>query len=237
VLGGSTSSFETTKRRGYTMIRNLKVLGLAFVAVLAMSAVVSSAAQAVPSFTCSAYPCSATGENKAGSETFTTPGGTVQCDSHFTVEKYRTTTGEGVPSPGSPTVTVTPKYTNCVAFGFLGATVSMNDCDYEFHATEQLGAGHYVHHVYINCPTGKAITIVAGTCEVTVGTQSLTDVTTLNLAGGSVTVVPTVKNITMNVVKDGFGCPFAGTGHKLGEYHGHVVISREGGGSVSVSGS
>jgi len=218
------------------MIRNLKALGLAFVAVLAMSAVVSSAAQATPEYTCSTYPCTATGSNTAGNETFTTPGGTVQCDSHFVVEKYRGT-NEDIAAATS-TVTVTPTYTNCVAFGFLNATVNMNGCDYEFHATEKLGEGHYIHHVAIHCtPTGNKIKITAATCEVEVPAQTLTDVTTKNEPGGVVKVVPTVTEITMNVVKDGFGCPFSGTGHTKGSYHGEVTISRVGGGSISVSGA
>jgi len=218
------------------MIRNFKALGLALVAVLAMSAVVASAAQAVPSFTASSYPAFATGSNTIGGETFTTPGGTVQCDSHYKVEKYRTTTTEGLPSPGSSTVTVTPEYTDCVAFGFLGASVKMNSCDYEFHATSKIAEGHYNHHIFIRC-TGAPITIVAGTCEVTVGEQSLSSVTTQNNVDGSVTVKPNVTGITMNVVKDGFGCPFAGTGHQTGSFHGEVKVSRVGGGSISVSGS
>ena len=217
------------------MILKLKVLGLACVAVLAMSAVVSPAAQATPEFTCSAYPCSATGSNTAGSETFTTPGGTIQCESHVIWEKYRTLFGEAADGPIS-TRTITHKYFGCTAFGFLGATVSMNDCDTEWHATEKLGEGHYNGHIVTNCPQGKRIVITAGTCEVTVDGQSLTTVTTQNNANGTVTVVPNVTNITMNVVKDGFGCPFSGTGHVKGSYHGHVVIARVGGGTISVSG-
>ena len=70
------------------MIRSLKSLGLAFIAVLAMSAVVSSASQA-SEYTCEKYECKATGSNTLGNETFTTPGGTVQCDSHYVVGNSR----------------------------------------------------------------------------------------------------------------------------------------------------
>jgi hypothetical protein len=208
------------------MIRNLKTLGLALVAVLAMSVVVASAASA-SSYTGSAYPTTGTGSNTSGKETFTTPGGTVQCDSHF----------EGTLSAASSTLTVTPKYTNCVAFGFLNATVEFKGCDYLFHAGASQGGGVYKNSVDIVCPAGSGpVTIKAGTCVVDVPAQTgLSNVKTTN-SGTSVTVQPEVSNITMNVTTDGFGCPFPGTGHQIGSYHGDVVLSRVGGGSISVSG-
>jgi hypothetical protein len=210
------------------MIRNLKVLGLALVAVLAMSAMVASAASA-SQYTGSAYPTTGTGANTAGNETFTTPGGTVQCDSHF----------EGKLAAASSELTVTPKYTGCVAFGFLNATVAFNGCDYLFKAGASLGGGAYNNSVDVVCPAGSGpVTITAGTCKVDVPAQTgLSNVKTTNLAAGTVTVQPNVTNITMNVTTDGFGCPFPGTGHYTGSYHGDVVLSRVGGGSISVSGS
>lgn len=207
------------------MIRNLKSLGLAFVAVLAMSAVVASAAQAVPSFTASSYPAAGTGANTKGSETFTTEAGAVQCDSHFA----------GTLSGASSTLTVTPTYTNCEAFGFLSATVNTEGCTYVFHATEQVSAGVYNSHVDVVCPAGKSIKISAGTCRAEVkGQNGLTTVKTTN-SGGSVTVEPNVNNIALTVTQDGFACPFSGTGAKTGAYHGHVVFSSAGK-TISVSG-
>jgi hypothetical protein len=210
------------------MIRNLKVLGLALVAVLAMSIMVASAASA-SQYTGSAYPTTGTGQNTSGKETFTTPGGTVQCDSHF----------EGPLSAASSTLTVTAKYTNCIAFGFINATVHFNFCGYLFHAGAAKGGGVYDNSIDIVCPAGTGpVTIKAATCHVLIPAQTgLKNVKTTNLAGGTVTVQPEVSNITMNVIEDGFGCPFPGTGHYLGSYHGDVVLSRVGGGSISVSGS
>jgi len=218
------------------MSRKLKSLCLAFIAVVAMSAMGASAAEATPEFTCSSYPCTATGTTVLGNSTITTPGGSITCDTHYKVEKYNAPT-EDITGPTS-TVTVTVTTTGCTAFGFLSATVNMNGCDYVWHATERLGAGHYVHHVDIACDVSKAITITAATCEATISAQSgLTDITTLNLANGTLTAVPTVSEMTMKVTKDGFGCPFAGTGHVKASYHGHVILARVGGGTFSVSGS
>jgi hypothetical protein len=210
------------------MSRNLKVLGLALVAVLAMSVMVASAASA-SQYTGSAYPTTGTGQNTAGKETFTTPGGTVQCDSHFV----------GTLAAASSELDVTPTYTNCVAFGFLNATVDFMGCYYRFRAGVSTGSGGYHHTIEIFCPPGTGpVTIKAGTCVVDVPAQTgLKNVKTTNLAGGTVTVEPNVTEITMNVTTDGFGCPFPGTGHTKGTYHGDVVLSRVGGGSISVSGS
>jgi hypothetical protein len=210
------------------MSRNLKVLGLALVAVLAMSVMVASAASA-SQYTASAYPATATGANTSGKETFTTPGGTVQCDSHF----------QGTLAAASSTLTVTPKYTNCVAFGFLNATVEFKGCDYLFHAGASKGGGVYDNSVDIACPAGSGpITIKAGTCEVHILAQtSLSNLVTVN-SGGTITLQWQISlNITILVTKDGFGCPFPGTGHFKASLHGDVTLPRVGGGTISVSGS
>jgi hypothetical protein len=218
------------------MVRNLKGLGLAFIALLAMSAIGASTAEATPQFTCSTYPCTATGTAPLRDSEYTTPAGSVKCATHYKVEKYNAITEDF--SAATSTVTVTVTTTNCQAFGFLSATVNMNGCDYDWHATQRLAEHHYLHHVDITCPAGKAIVVTAGSCEATIGAQvGLTDITTMNLANGSLTVEPTVGEMTMNVVKDGFGCPFSGTGHTKASYHGHVTLTRVGGGTFWVSGS
>jgi hypothetical protein len=210
------------------MIRNLRVLGLAFVAVLAMSAVVASAAQAVPTFTASSYPATVTGSNTIGNEVFTTEGGNVECDSHFV--------SNSISGPTS-TLTVTPTYTGCTAFGFLSATVNTEGCTYVFHATEKVSSGVYKHHVDVVCPSGQSIKVTAGTCKAEIkGQTGRTTVKTTN-SGSSVTVQPEVTNIAYTVTQDGFLCPFGGTGNKTdGKYTGDVLVSRVGGGSVDVGG-
>jgi hypothetical protein len=213
------------------MIRNLKVLGLAFVAMMAMGAVMASAAMAVPQFTASSYPAQITGSNTKGSEVFTTEAGKVECDSHFISHSQ---------AAASSTLTVTPTYTSCEAFGFLSATVTTEGCSYVFHATEKVSTGVYKHHVDVVCPAGKSIKISAagGLCKAEIkGQTGLTTVKTTNLEGGTVTVQPEVTKVAYTVTTDGFGCPFSGTGNKTdGAYTGDVVVSRVGGGTASVSG-
>jgi len=221
------------------MIRNLKVLGLAVVAVLALTAMMASAASAA-SYTASSYPATATGANTKGSEVFTTEGGKVECDSHF----------EGSLNAASSTLTVTPKYTSCEAFGFLEATVNMEGCDYLFHATSTTTTD-----VDVVCPAGKSIKITAGTCKVEIkGVVEVTHkegekvvVTVAGINQGlksvgtsspfpNVIAKPNVTGIAYTVTQDGFLCPFNGTGNKTGAtYTGEVTLSRVGGGSLSVS--
>jgi len=206
------------------MIGKLKALGLAVLPVVALAAG-APGAQAI-NFEASSYPATVTGSNTKGSETLTTEAGAVQCSSHF----------EGTLSAASSTLTITPKYSECTAFGFLSATVTTEGCTYVFHATEEVSAGVFNSHADVSCPEGKSIKIAAATCKAEVKAQTgLTTVKSTN-SGSSVTVQPNVTGIAMTVTQDGFGCPFAGTGAKTASYHGDVLISRVGGGSVGVGG-
>jgi hypothetical protein len=185
------------QRKGATMTRKFRILGVAVFAVLALSAVIASAASA-SNFTASSYPTTATGTSAKGNDVFTTEAGSVECHGHFLVDDL---------TEPKETVTVTPTYTECRAFGFLSATVTMNGCDYKFWTS---GA------VDLECPTGKNIVVVASTCEADIPTQTgLTSVSYAN-NGNHIDVKANVTGITYNVTKDGFGCPFNGTGHKTG---------------------
>jgi hypothetical protein len=207
------------------MISRIKTLSL-LCALVALQAIGISAAHA-SQYTGSAYPSTATSQSTAGSKTFTTPGGTVQCDSH----------GQSTLNAASSTATITPKYTNCKAFGFLNATVNMNGCTYVSHAGAQVSPGVYNNSTDISCPAGQSISITAGTCVIRISAQTgLSTIKTTNLAAGTVTVQPNITNITHAVITDGFGCPFPGTGHYTGTYHGDSVSARVGGGTISVSG-
>ncbi len=179
------------------MIRNFKVMGLVVVAVLAMSAVVASAASA-SNFTASKYPTAATAASEKGNDDFKTEAGSVECKASFAVDAL-----EGP----SETATVTPTYSECQAFGFLSATVNMNGCDYVFHTNGE---------VDVECPAGKVITIVASTCEATVGTQTGLKSVALSNSGAGISAQANVTGIAYTVTKDGFLCPFNGTGAKTG---------------------
>ena len=177
-----------------------KTLGVALIAVLALTAVVASSASAA-NYTASSYPTTGVGESALGNDVFTTEAGKVECSTHLTIHI-------GVKTP---TVQGTFIYSNCKAFGFLNATVT--GCVYTF--TEPTGsADSYSAKVDVT----STCTIVASTCEVKVEPQTgLSSVAITNeTAAGDVKVKANVTGIAYNVTKDGIGCPFSGTGKKAG---------------------
>jgi len=204
------------------MIRNIKALGLAVVAMLAMSALVASAAQAEPITTQKltagagvSYPVTLTGGAGVGVEKFTTEAGTVECASSY----------HATLAAASTTLTATPTYTSCKAFGFLSATVVNDGCAYLFHLTTKTGADSYQAHAdVVDCEAGegKGFTITASTCKATVAAQTeLTTVDIVNMTNtptsvNDITLQPTVTGIKYTVTQDGFACPFNGTGAKTG---------------------
>src|SRR5262245_13917290 len=105
------------------MTRNLKVLGLAITAVLAMSAVWATSAQAAdPELHCTSTTntCTVTG-NEINTHTFTVTGGEVRCRSKLTATLNAKTV--------STVTNVAASYNACKAFG-LAATVNMEGCTY-----------------------------------------------------------------------------------------------------------
>jgi len=122
------------------MIRNLKALGIALVAVFAMSAVAASAASAQNGVLTSDGPVTLTGSNNeaegAGPNALTSETGEVKCpEVHYYGHKYNETPHELIPS-GESTFTVTAEYTLCTGPLGLRTTVEMNSCDYDFHLGE-----------------------------------------------------------------------------------------------------
>ena len=181
------------------MIRKFKTLGLALVAVLAMSAVVASAASA--QFTADKYPTTGTATSALGNDDYKTEAGSIECASHY----------EGTLNAASSTTTLKPVLTGCKAFGFAEATINMNGCHYVLHRTSATTS-----HLTTTCPAGQVIRTTAGNCEVTYAAQSPTGSITTTNAGNNITLKANVTGIAYTVTKDGFLCPFGGTGAKTG---------------------
>lgn len=195
------------------MSRYLKVLGLAFVAVLAMSAFASAAASAAQFMSEGNVSGSITADQEASNpHVFTVDGTEVKCTTaHFA-------TMGAVPSP-TATITVHPEYSGCTAFGFVNAEVTTTGCDYVLHAD---GGIDIVQGA--STPTCNGIKVHALTCTVVVGTQNgLSAVSYENLAGGKVRIKASVKNIAANRTEDGFLCPLSGTGPATGSYSGNTI--------------
>ena len=204
-------------------------LGIALVAVLALSAVAASAASAAE-FKATSSPV----DLRAGQDnthTFTTDGSAVTCET-------ATFAANGVVAP-SKTVTVTPDYKGCTAFGFVGAKVEMKGCQYEFLQPNESLEGN----VRLACGANKIrifASVFGSTCEVLIGETSNTNlakVTYKNEATSPTTVKVTaaVTGITAEKTKDTGICPLKGTGTvNNAEYSGISTVEGLNGIGVSV---
>jgi hypothetical protein len=166
------------------MIRNLKVLGLALVAVFAMSAVVASAASAANGLLTSDGPATLDATEIAGQlNVFTAFGGEVKCPGSTITGHEVGSTTKGVPS-GSSNATLTPDYNQATCVAVISgtshkATVTMNGCDYVLHLGETNGEiDTYKSTVDVVCPAGASIIVDVyfatnnenlKVCEITVG--------------------------------------------------------------------
>jgi hypothetical protein len=195
------------------MIRKFVPVMVAAVALLAAFAATASAS----TFTAEKYPATIEG-TQLGEHIFQVETGLrVNC---------KTATFHGTLAEASSTISISPTYKECVAFGFINATINFHGCTYLFHAGELVEADRYSGTVDIVCPAGKTIEIWSGTCETRIPPQtglSSNDITNNTnpkdaIATGSLTGVEYVKT------KDGFACPLNGTGTKTdGAYYGEAT--------------
>ncbi len=173
-------------------MKHMKILGLAFVAVVALGAIASSSAFAtLEFFECEKYPCLVEGTGTGG--VFAIGGTSVECEKGLFKSEEQ--------SARSEELLILAKYDKCTAFGFVGATVNMNGCDYTFHTNGTVDIG----------PAGCGpIQIKALECEVTVGSQAgLGTVKYDNeVVGGKmvVSVLANVSKIKYTSNQKGIGC-------------------------------
>jgi len=191
------------------MIRNLKALGVAVMAVLALGAVAAGSASA--EFHSEVAHTTFSGAQE-GTHTFTTDPGTVHCKkATFSGTSEKATTND---------VTVTFKYEECTLtsiFGNIAVTVSPNECVYTF-TTDGI--------VHVNCPAGKNIVVSGPGCTINVNAgQTLTGNTYTNIGTGTtreVLVHTAAHSIAYSY--SGFTCG-SGSGTANGTYNGTTKIT------------
>lgn len=163
-------------------MRNLKILGLALVAMLAVTATAASVASAAK-LTAESYPATVTGASEAGNEIVVTAGA-VSCPK---------STYHGVISEPASTLSVTPVFAGCTALGFPGVT-DMNGCTLLLHSVGlALGAS-----LDLVCPAGQEMTVTAisaGTTKCTVHVKPQTGLE-------SITVTPIGSGATRELTLD-----------------------------------
>lgn len=223
------------------MTRKLKVLGIAMVAVFAMSAVMASAASA-GAFTSTGPTVLKAVEKEA---TLTAFGLKVVCEPDYEVGIVgETPHKKGLPS-GSTTFTITPVYTACNSF--IGetkapSTVTMNGCDFVLHIGALISGTKYKGTADVVCPAGKEIEVHAYTsvahsstvCTVKIPAQAGLENGTVESTGGVLKLAGPVKGI--KATKTGILCGGAGettTGEQ--DLNATVTGTTEGGAATSVS--
>ena len=135
------------------MIRNIKALGLALVAVFAMSAMAASAAQAegegAPDFWAAQYPAhiEATPDPGSGRQVLTSPFGKVRCEevqgTAVLNERSNELTSEEIGYSG-----------DCTALGLFPTTVDAEGCHFTFTVEETETASTSNGSVHLDCPEG-----------------------------------------------------------------------------------
>jgi hypothetical protein len=183
----------------------VRTIGLALVAVLAMSAVAAASASAHE------FVATASGETITGSakenQVFTTKAGKVTCTA------LKVTSGKTTGTKAKTQV-ATIGYEKCTAFG-LEAKITA--AEYEFNA--EIGPG-----TPKNVKILKAITITAPLCTVTVPVQTVGEVTYKNVTSGTKKEIELVPNVT-GITSSGSGLACSYASESKGTYTGTSLVS------------
>jgi hypothetical protein len=139
------------------MTRNLKALGLALVAVFAMSAFAASAASAAEFH--SEGEGTTVEASQVATHVFKTTAGEITCSTATFKGTQATKTASSI--------TVTPTYPkgtcHIIIFGTVSAEVNMNGCEYKLYSSGSAD---------VLCPAGKKAIVTAAGCTVEVGAQT-----------------------------------------------------------------
>lgn len=225
------------------MIRNLKILGLAIAAAMALSAVSAAGAQAIE-FTAGKYPASVTGEQLEyeGSSKYVFRAGDtkISCGSaQFAGELTKAATQ----------LTIVPVYQECIATpGNRQTTVTMNGCHYVYSGGTSTGEDHFINgSLELACPAGKTVGIDIfasaakhlegkALCTITVSPfKELTPNTYTNVTGKPADIQVVSRTTRLPIAIDGAPCGSATTG----SYEGASTLHAHNAGNqidLSVSG-
>jgi hypothetical protein len=147
------------------MIRKLERVGLLVLAICALGIV--AAAPAAAEFHSSAEHTILDGK-QVGTDSLVFNAGKITCTS--------ITYSGTLSAKTSTTASLTPAYSGCNAFGFIGVTIDTNGCQLVLHTTSEL--------TDISCGE-KPITVTAPNCTLTIGSQ--TGLTSSTYAGEGTT--------------------------------------------------
>jgi hypothetical protein len=218
------------------MIRNLRILVAAAMALTAFGVVGATSAQAADEFHCSVEPCTLT----------TGPDGTAKNSHHVFIveneaksESVAFTCNKLVGYATSNTKTATDVtltefagkelYQECTANGSPGVTVDMNGCTYTFTGH---GGTNDTSGVHVLCPAGKVIQVTINKCVFDIPPQTLTTgigyVTAEPPPNRQVTVTANVPNITVEATGNQAECLINPNQKLIGTYTtGNTLVTGE----------
>lgn len=172
-MAGGGGEIDSHQEEEMKLSRQIRLIGVAALAVLATSAVAVTSAQA-GEFTAAEYPATITGQQINGPHEFTTELGLMGCKPEF----------HGELAAASSELTITPSYETECSIGGKVVHVDMNGCDYRFHAGNTLAMHVVEGSMDIICPEGNEIDFEITSmpiCHLTVPEQlGLGDVTYTN---------------------------------------------------------
>jgi hypothetical protein len=204
---------------GATMIGNLKILGIAILGALAMSAFPASAAVANPFFHSEIEDTRLTGgQTGIVANVLTTDLGEMKCK----VVRFK---GTQVPLT-TTTMTLIPNYEECKIAG-ENALVTLNGCRYTFHLEEQ--EEPIEARMGIECPDGEEIEIDTPECIIAIPPQlPLKEVTFTN--EGEETTRSIVADLNVSEIhyeETGAGCASEEETTENGTYTGLITVRGE----------
>jgi hypothetical protein len=207
------------------MIRNLKMMGMSLMAILAMSAIAAAGASAQSQMFHSDGSPTTLKSDALNAQVFSSPAGEVKCNT-VTLDEA-SFTGETL-----TTITAQPTYTNCKAFipGEVAASVDFSECDYKFTSD---GPTH------LECEGGGSVHIRVTAFNLNcfdVEPQEVSGVTYTNGEKEGVSDITLDANVTgLKYVEKGV----CGSGETTenATYTGEVTVTgfNEGGGKTSIA--
>lgn len=197
--------------------RQLRLLGLALLAVVAGGSAVATGAQAGV-FTAGAYPATLTGQTVGGPHTLKTELGAMGCEPKF----------HGEQAAASPEITLSLLYGTSCGIGGFPVHFIPNGCDYQLHAGATLFEDAVAGFMDVKCPAGKRINIEITSfpiCRITIPEQfALAAITYTNR-----TLAKDV-DVDFNVLGLEYeldaGCPVVGF-FTTGEYTGTTTLTTD----------
>lgn len=154
-----------------------KLNGAVIAAVLGILSVAGGTSASAAEFHSAVHPQTLSG-SQTTVEVFTTDSGTITC-------KKATLSGT-TSAKTSTTVTLTPSWGECTAFGFINIPIHVNGCAYVYHSTGTID---------LECPLGKKIEWTAPFCTTTYGAQHIAEGMTFHSNAGKTDVIMTVNII------------------------------------------